>query len=192
MDIFFKGQILFPVIMVELQNFCSARQRRWRLYIKENLGIITKVCCSKPKSVDEVSLLGELCTGKVLRKNSFWKKFPAFTEAKNDSTWTHWPGSGCLTLFLLWGGTWGLWLCPYSHPAVAAELGLWRKTEQDLACWEVPAPPSGSLLWISCKWSQNWTNKPNTCLLSLVQPGLEKMPLQKPKLEADAACDTEL
>lgn len=124
MDIFFKGQILFPVIMVELQNFCSARQRRWRLYIKENLGIITKVCCSKPKSVDEVSLMGELCTGKVLRKNSFWKKFPAFTEAKNDSTWTHWPGSGCLTLFLLWGGTWGLWLCPYPHPAVAAELGL--------------------------------------------------------------------
>lgn len=65
---------------------------------------------------------------------------------------------------------------------------FWGKPEQDLACWEVspPAPPSVSLLWISCKWSQNWMNKPNTCLLVLVQPCLAKTPLKKPRLEADA------
>lgn len=70
-----------------------------------------------------------------------------------------WHSSSCAPLCL---GTLPLSL-PTSSTGCRAGCFLWRKPEQDLACWELsPAPPSVSLLWISCKWSHNWTSKPIT------------------------------
>lgn len=110
--------------MVGLQSFCSAGQRRRWLCIKENLGIITKVCHSKPKSVDEVNLMGELCTWKVLSKISFWKNCLLLQKQKVTvleligQRVAAWHSSSCAPLCL---GTLALSL---PTPALAAELGV--------------------------------------------------------------------
>lgn len=111
---FFKGQTLFPVGMVGLQSFCGAGQRgRW-LCIKENLGIITKVCHSKPKSVDEVNLMGVSCArGRCLAKSPF-EKTACFYRSKKwqylNSLAREWLPD---TVPPVLPSAWGLWLCPY-------------------------------------------------------------------------------
>lgn len=100
---FLKGRSFFllewlsyksSVVLGREDDVCASK-RTWGL-LQKSVTII--------KSIDEVNLMGKLCTWKVLSKISFWKQFPAFTEAKSGSTWTHWTESGCLILLLLWGG----------------------------------------------------------------------------------------